>query len=244
MAPIKTTLLAPVAAAGFAYYHAQIPTSQLYGKTICREPDAGKRIAITFDDGPNPAYTEKMMKTLERHNAHGTFFLIGKWAEREPGLIRELEAAGHARGNHTFTHPTMALKSSSGVHEELRRCRGAVEASGVTFSEVDGAALIRPPWGRRRPGTLKAIRSAGYVPVLWSITGWDWRKRETSHSIARHCRKTGEGDIILLHDGTHLEPAGDRSKSVAAADEIMARLTADGYEFVTVPELVAQARAA
>ena len=243
MAPIKT-LLAPLAAAGFAYYHAQVPTSQLYGKTIHREPQAGKRIAITFDDGPNPAYTEKMMKTLERHNAHGTFFLIGMWAEREPGLIRELHAAGHSIGDHTFTHPTLALKSSSGVQEELRRCRGAVEASGVTFSEVDGASIMRPPWGRRRPGTLRAIREAGFVPVLWSITGFDWRERETSHSIAHHCRKTGDGDVILLHDGTHLEPAGDRSKSVAAADEVMARLVADGYEFVTVPELVKQARAA
>lgn len=243
MAPTKT-LLAPLAAAGFAYYHAQIPTSQLYGKTICREPEAGKRIAITFDDGPNPAYTETMMRTLERHNAHGTFFLIGRWAEREPGLIRELHEAGHAIGDHTFTHPTLALKSGSEVQEELRRCRGAVEASGVTFSEVDGASIMRPPWGRRRPGTLRAIREAGFVPVLWSITGFDWRKRETAHSIARHCRKTGEGDIILLHDGTHLEPAGDRSKSVGAAEEIMSRLVADGYEFVTVPELVKQARAA
>jgi peptidoglycan/xylan/chitin deacetylase (PgdA/CDA1 family) len=244
MASKALMALAPTAAAGFAYYHAQVPTSQFYGPTICRAPEAGKRIAITFDDGPNPAYTEKMMQTLERHGAHGTFFLIGKWTEREPGLARELHAAGHALGNHTFTHPTLALRTSAQVHDEIGRCRAAVEAAGVTFSEVDGEALMRPPWGRRRPGTLRALRSAGYVPVLWSITGWDWRERETADSIARHCRKTGGGDVILLHDGTHTEPAGDRAKSVGAADQIMSRLTAEGYEFVTVPELVRQARAA
>jgi peptidoglycan/xylan/chitin deacetylase (PgdA/CDA1 family) len=244
MASKALMALAPTAAAGFAYYHAQMPTSQLYGPTICRAPEAGKRIAITFDDGPNPAYTEKMMQTLERHGARGTFFLVGKWAEREPGLARELHAAGHALGNHTFTHPTLALRSTAQVQDEIRRCRAAVEAAGVTFSEVDGEALMRPPWGRRRPGTLRALRSAGYVPVLWSITGWDWRERETADSIAHHCRKTGAGDVILLHDGTHTEPAGDRATSVGAADQIMSRLTADGYEFVTVPELVRQARAA
>lgn len=238
MALSAKTILAPAAAAGFAYYHAQVPTSQLYGRTICRTPDAGKRIAITYDDGPNPAYTEKMMDVLDRHGAHATFFLIGRWAEREPGLAREVAAAGHALGNHTWDHPTLALRSSAQVQEELKRCRGAVEAAGVNFSEVDGAALMRPPWGRRRPGTLRAIRAAGYVPVLWSITCWDWRKRENAEKFARRGSKAKEGDVILLHDGTHTEPAGDRADSVQATDEILRRLTAEGYRFVTVPELV------
>jgi len=228
-----------VGAAGFAYYHAQVPTSQLYGPTICRDRDARGTIALTYDDGPNPRCTESLMSVLERHDAHATFFLIGKWAEREPALAREVQAAGHAIGNHTFTHPTLALCTSGRVEDELQRCRGAVEGAGVTFSEVDGAALMRPPWGRRRPGTLRAIRAAGYAPVIWSVTGWDWRKRETADSIAARCSKARDGDVILLHDGVHTEPAGDRAASVAATDEILRRLTAEGYRFVTVPELVA-----
>ncbi|MGH2745768.1 MAG: polysaccharide deacetylase family protein [Thermoleophilaceae bacterium] len=233
-----------VGAAGFAYYHAQVPTSQLYGATIARSPEARGLIALTYDDGPNPRFTESLLSVLERHGAHATFFLIGKWTEREPALAREVQAAGHAIGNHTFTHPTLALCTSDRVQEELRRCRAAVEGAGVSFSEVDGAALMRPPWGRRRPGTLRAIRAAGYVPVTWSVTGWDWRKRETADTIADRCSKAQDGDEILLHDGVHTEPAGDRAASVGATDKILGRLTAKGYRFVTVPELVAAGSAA
>jgi peptidoglycan-N-acetylglucosamine deacetylase len=231
-------------AAGFAYYHAQVPTSQLYGATICRNRDAPGLIALTYDDGPNPRYTESLPSLLERHGAHATFFLIGKWTEREPALAREVQAAGHAIGNHTFTHPTLALCSGDRVQEELRRCAGAVEGAGLSFSKVDGAALMRPPWGRRRPGTLRAIRAAGYVAVIWSVTGWDWRKRETADSIAKHCDKAKDGDVILLHDGTHTEPAGDRAASLGATEKILERFTAQGYRFVTVPELMAAGAAA
>jgi peptidoglycan/xylan/chitin deacetylase (PgdA/CDA1 family) len=232
-----------VAGAGFAYYHAQVPTSQLYGATICREPSAGKRIALTYDDGPNPEQTPRLMALLERFNAHATFFLIGRWAEREPGLIRELHAAGHAVGNHTFTHPSMYLLTSGGVREELARCREAVEASGVRFSEVDGQALMRPPYGRRRPGTLRTMREEGYVPVTWSITCYDWRKPSwwSEKQIARKALKAGDGDVILLHDGSHLDPAHDRSRSIDATQEALEHFTAQGYSFVTVPDLVAAA---
>jgi peptidoglycan/xylan/chitin deacetylase (PgdA/CDA1 family) len=238
---VKRAAAVAVGAAGFAYYHAQVPTSQLYGATICRNRDARGLIALTYDDGPNPRFTESLLSVLGRHGAHATFFLIGRWAEREPALAREVQAAGHAIGNHTFTHPTLALCSGDRVQEELSRCRGAVEGAGVTFSEVDGEALMRPPWGRRRPGTLRAIRAAGCVPVTWSVTGWDWRKGETADSIADRCSKAKDGDVILLHDGVHTEPAGDRSASVGATEKILERLGAEGYRFVTVPELVAAA---
>jgi peptidoglycan/xylan/chitin deacetylase (PgdA/CDA1 family) len=244
MKPAGAVAAGAVGAAGFAYYHAQVPTSQLYGATICRVPEARGLIALSYDDGPNPRFTEPLLELLERHSARATFFLIGKWAEREPALAREVQAAGHAIGNHTFTHPTLALCSSGRVQEELRRCRDAIEGAGVTISEVDGAGLMRPPWGRRRPGTLRAIRAAGYAPVTWSITCWDWRDRETAAMIAAHGLKASDGDVILLHDGVHTEPAGDRSRSVAATGEILQRLTGEGYRFVTVPELVAAGSAA
>jgi peptidoglycan/xylan/chitin deacetylase (PgdA/CDA1 family) len=241
---MKRAAALAVGAAGFAFYHAQVPTSQLYGATICRNRDARGLIALTYDDGPNPRFTGALLSILERHGARATFFLIGKWTEREPALAREVQAAGHAIGNHTFTHPTLALCSGERVQEELRRCAAAVEDADVSFSTVDGAALMRPPWGRRRPGTLRAVRSAGYVPVIWSVTSWDWRKRETADSIADRCSKAKDGDVILLHDGMHTEPAGDRAASVGATEKILGRLTAQGYRFVTVPELMAAGAAA
>jgi peptidoglycan-N-acetylglucosamine deacetylase len=234
----RTALAAVLGAGGLALLPAQLPTSQLYGATICRARTGRREIALTYDDGPNPEWTPKLMEVLARHDAHATFFLIGRWAEREPGLIRELVAAGHAVGNHTFTHPSMPLLTSSGVIDELARCRDAVESSGETFSTVDGEALMRPPYGRRRPGTLRAMRAAGYVPVTWSITCYDWRRTATEDKIAARAQRAKEGDVILLHDGYHLDPAHDRSASVAATEDTLERLGAEGHRFVTIPDLV------
>ena len=231
-----------VAAAGTAIFQGQYPTAQLYGETIHRERDAGKLIALTFDDGPNPEQTPKLLELFAQHDAKATFFLIGEWAAREPGLIREAVAAGHAIGNHTFTHPTMPAHGAGRIREELRRCREAVEASGETFSTVDGAMLMRPPYGRRRPGTLRTMREEGYVPVTWSITCYDWRAHTTERAITRRAKRAKEGDIILLHDGSNEEPAADRSKSVATVKTVLEHFIPQGYRFVTVPELVAAGR--
>jgi peptidoglycan/xylan/chitin deacetylase (PgdA/CDA1 family) len=230
---------AAAAAGGLAYYHGQVPTSQVYGATIHRRPEAGRRIALTYDDGPNPRCTAALMALLGEHGARATFFVVGRWAEREPGLVRELADGGHALGNHTWSHPVLALRSTGGVQDELARCREAVEGAGRSFATVGGEALMRPPWGRRRPGTLRAVRDAGYVPVLWSVTGWDWRARTDASTIAGHCLKAEGGDVVLLHDGAHTEPDGDRSRSLAATREVLERLGAEGYEFVTIPELMA-----
>jgi peptidoglycan/xylan/chitin deacetylase (PgdA/CDA1 family) len=230
------------AAAGVAVFQGQYPTAQLYGGTIHRERAAGPLIALTFDDGPNPEQTPRLLELLARHDAKATFFLIGEWALREPALIRETVAAGHAIGNHTFTHPTMPAHGAARIREELRRCREAVEASGERFSTVDGAALLRPPYGRRRPGTLRTVREEGYVPVTWSITGYDWRAHTTAKRITRRCLRAEQGDIILLHDGSNTGPTADRSKSIATVAALLEHFTPRGYRFVTVPELVAAAR--
>jgi peptidoglycan/xylan/chitin deacetylase (PgdA/CDA1 family) len=231
-----------VAGAGAAILFGQYPTMQVYGKTIYRERAAGRRIALTYDDGPNPEQTPRLLELLDQHDAKATFFLIGEWAEREPELIRELVATGHAIGNHTHTHVTMPAHGAKRIREELRRCREAVEASGETFSTVDGAALMRPPYGRRRPGTLRTMREEGYVPVTWSITGYDWRAHTTTRAISRRCKRAKEGDIILLHDGSNEEPAADRHKSIESTEAVLEHLGPKGYSFVTVPELVAAAR--
>jgi peptidoglycan-N-acetylglucosamine deacetylase len=232
---------AAAAGLGAAIFEGQYPTAQRYGATIHRERTAGRRIALTYDDGPNPEQTPRLLELLARYDAKATFFLIGKWAEREPALIREHIAAGHAIGNHTYSHPTMPAHGARRIREELRRCREAVEASGERFSTVDGAALMRPPYGRRRPGTLRTMREEGYVPVTWSITGYDWRAWITAKGITRHCLRAKDGDIILLHDGGQDRPAVDRSKSIESTETILEHYSRQGYRFVTVPELVAAA---
>jgi peptidoglycan/xylan/chitin deacetylase (PgdA/CDA1 family) len=209
---MRPALLLGAGAAGVAFYGAQVPTAQLFGPTIHRYRGAHGRLALTFDDGPNPRMTPRLLELLDAFDAKATFFLIGKWAAREPALVREIAERGHALGNHTYSHPTMPLHGARLVREDLARCRGAVELAGVTFSRVGGRMLMRPPYGRRRPGTLRVLAEEGYVPVTWSVTAYDWRGWET----------------------------GAR-RSVAAARAALEHHTARGARFVTVPDLAAAA---
>jgi peptidoglycan-N-acetylglucosamine deacetylase len=160
----RTLAGAAVLGGGFAYFNAQYPTSQLYGRTIAHAPGAGNRIAITYDDGPNPIYTPQLLELYERHGAKATFFEIGKWIEREPALAREVQAAGHALGNHTYTHPTLALCSSDRVKEELRRCRAlgvALRACGAAPGHCTPPPrrATSPCSGRSRAGTGAPART-------------------------------------------------------------------------------------
>jgi peptidoglycan/xylan/chitin deacetylase (PgdA/CDA1 family) len=234
---MRTAIALGAGAAAVALYGAQVPTAQLYGPTIARFPAARGRLALTFDDGPNPHETPRLLDLLDAYDAKATFFLIGRWAAREPGLVREIADRGHAIGNHTYTHPTMPLHSAGMLRDDLARCRVVVERTGAAFSRVGGAMLMRPPYGRRRPGTLRVLAEEGYVPVTWSVTGYDWRSWETSGRIARRCRHARDGDLILLHDGSDRDPRHDRSRSLAAARAALEHHTARGARFVTVPEL-------
>jgi peptidoglycan/xylan/chitin deacetylase (PgdA/CDA1 family) len=216
------------------------PTSQLFGPVVARGPADGDRVALTFDDGPNPAWTPALLDLLAAIDVRATFFVIGKWAEREPRLLRELVEAGHALGNHTYSHPTLPKLRAGAVAHELARCRAAVEAARVEFSRVGGRMLMRPPYGRRRPGTIRAIRAQGYLPVTWSVSGRDWLEGETPDSIASRCLAAAAGDVVLLHDGRRTEPPIHRGATVAATGLVVQGLAQRGLEPVTLPELLAQ----
>ena len=225
-------------AAAYVVYHAVSPTSQRYGPTLCRLPGSGRRIALTFDDGPNPDATPALLDVLDRHGAYATFFLIGRFAKLEPDLVRAIGGAGHGIGNHTWSHPSLPTTCGTRLRDELARTRAAVEGAGAQLSEIDGLALMRPPYGRRRPGSLRTLRGCGYAPVMWSITCYDWRRTTTARAIARRGVRARDGDIVLLHDGSDRALGADRSKTLAATEAIIERGRASGYEFVTVPELV------
>ena len=230
------------AAVGVAVYGGQYPTAQVYGPTICRERGAGKRIALTYDDGPEPRAhpgAARAARALRREGDLLPRSASGPSASRS--LLRETVAAGHAIGNHTYTHPTMPAHGAARIREELAPVARRSRRRARRFSTVDGAMLMRPPYGRRRPGTLRTMRAEGYVPVTWSITGYDWRAHTTGEAITRRATKAKEGDIILLHDGSNTEPAADRRKSVETTEDTSSTRP-QGYEFVTVPELVAAGR--
>jgi peptidoglycan/xylan/chitin deacetylase (PgdA/CDA1 family) len=235
------SLLAGAAALGAATYagfQAFLPSSQLYGKTFCGTPGEGRRLALTFDDGPNGDQTLRLLEVLDRHQVKATFFLIGHWVAQQPDVVRRTIAAGHAIGNHTWSHPNLIFSSSSEVRNQIVRCEETLKGLGAQL-EFNGKKLFRPPWGARRPQTLRIVRQMGYVPVLWSVTCYDWKKGVQAAGIeASAVRQIRGGDIILLHDGAPVAAGTDRMQSIIATDNLIARYKAKGFEFCMVPELM------
>lgn len=221
------------AAAVAAGYQFMAPTGQWYGRTFTNLPGGKKQIALTYDDGPNDPHTLNLLEVLARHNVHATFFLIGRYVEQRPDIARDIAQAGHVIGNHTFTHPSLIFKSKSETRDELIRCRAAIQnAIG------DHSNLFRPPFGERRPATLRVARELGLQPVMWNVTGFDWKAPPAQEIERTVVRKIRGGDVILLHDGGHKAMGADRSQTVAATDHLIAKYKAEGYEFKTISQML------
>ena len=216
-----------------AGYNTMSPTSQLYGRTFIGEERGSKRLALTYDDGPNDPHTLHLLDVLAGHNVKATFFVIGKFVQERPDIVRALAEAGHVVANHTYTHPNLIFRSAAETRREIADCEAAVyDAIG------SGARLFRPPFGGRRPATLRAIREAGYQPIMWSVTGYDWKATSANQIVEKVARQVNGGDVVLLHDGGHKRLGTDRSFTVRATDELLRRYLGEGYEFVTVPEMM------
>lgn len=223
------TGVAALAATGGAVYHSMSPRSQLYGETFIGRPGSGKQLALTYDDGPNDPDTPRLLDILAKYNVKATFFLIGKYVEKRPDLVQRIIGEGHEVGNHTYMHPVLSLCDRENVVGELTQCKKALNGAGVT-----DVKYFRPPFGARRPATLRIAREMGYTPVMWSVWCFDW-KATTADRVEAHAIKgiTG-GDVILLHDGGHKQFGTDRSATVEATERIIRRYQDQGFEFVTV----------
>lgn len=230
---------AALGAAGFAGYHSLAWRSQVYGKTFFGTPGVGKNLALTYDDGPNDPYTLRLLDVLAKHGVKATFFLIGKFVKQRPDIVARMVGEGHAIGNHTNTHPRLPLLTSGEVRKELDACAQALGEEGFVLDRK--TKLFRPPFGLRRPETLRVARELGYTPVMWSVTCWDWKKT-TAERVERHAQRqiTG-GDVILMHDGGFEQMGADRAHTVAATDQIIGKYKEKGFRFVTVPELMMKA---
>jgi peptidoglycan/xylan/chitin deacetylase (PgdA/CDA1 family) len=226
-------LLAGAVAAVTAGYNTMAPRSQLYGRTFIGERPPSRRLALTYDDGPNDPHTLHLLDVLARHQVKATFFMIGKFIERRPDIARAVAAAGHVIGNHTMTHPNLIFRRQAGVRRELESCERALNEAGVAH-----AALFRPPHGARTPAVLRTVRSLGLEPVMWSVSGWDWNPHTPERIAQIVHRQVRGGDVVLLHDGGHERFGIDRSASVQATGLMLERYLGEGYEFVTVPEMM------
>jgi peptidoglycan/xylan/chitin deacetylase (PgdA/CDA1 family) len=219
-----------VAAAG---YQSMAPTGQWFGRTFTGLDSGSKQLALTYDDGPNDPHTLRLLEVLAKHGVHATFFVIGRYATQRPDIVREMIKAGHVVGNHTFTHPLLIFKSEHELRSQLEDCDRA-----LTDAVGDHSNLFRPPFGGRRPAVLRLVRQMKLAPVMWNITGYDWNAPSAEYIQDKVTSHVRGGDVILLHDGGHLEFGADRSYTIAATDRLISRYKAEGYEFVTVPEMM------
>ena len=224
--------LASAAAGVAAGYQSMAPTGQWFGRTISCGVRGSKQIALTFDDGPNDPHTLKLLEVLANHNVRATFFMIGRYVQQRPDIARAVAQAGHLIGNHTFTHPVLSLKSAAETRSQLVDCRKALQDAIGTHS-----TLFRPPFGARRPATLRIARSLGLEPVMWNVTGYDWNAPPAAVIERKVARQMRGGDVILLHDGGHRAMGADRSQTVIATENLILRYKDQGYKFVTVEAL-------
>ena len=230
--------VAASAAALAAGYQSMAPTGQWYGHTFASLARGTRQLALTYDDGPNDPHTLRLLEVLARHNVRATFFLIGRFVQQRPDIVREIVKAGHVIGNHTFTHPLLTFKSAAEVRKELTDCRSAIQDAIGEHSN-----LFRPPFGGRRPAVLRIARELGLEPIMWNVTGYDWNAPPAVVIEKKVSSQIRGGDVILLHDGGHRQMGADRSQTVLATDHLITRYKSEGYGFATIPQMLERAQA-
>lgn len=219
------------AGAGMVAWGAASPRSQLFGPAI-RLTGRASALALTFDDGPNPEITPRLLDLLDRQRVRATFFLIGRFVRACPQLAADIAARGHAVGNHTETHPNLFWLSTARVREEITACQQAIEqAAGHK------AVWMRPPFGLRGPNLAGVLREQGLRNmVMWSKILWDW-KPQPAEGLIHRLRRVRGGDIVVMHDGDYRALGGDRHHVVAALEHWLPRWKDAGLEFVTMDEI-------
>jgi peptidoglycan/xylan/chitin deacetylase (PgdA/CDA1 family) len=216
-----------------AWYFFEAPFNQTFGTTVTQVQLQQKVVALTFDDGPNPPFTDEIVNYLHSVHVPATFFVVGKAVQAHPEIVRTEVLDGDAVGNHTWDHAHLILLSKSHVERELDQADAAIfRATGVH------STLFRPPFGARGFLVLRIARERGYAIIMWSVPlPSDWTNPPPAVIAQRVLKNVKNGSIIVLHDGNK-GVYGNRANTVAATKIIVGDLLAQGYRFVTVPELI------
>jgi peptidoglycan-N-acetylglucosamine deacetylase len=206
-------------------------SAQVLARSEWRGARDRKTIALTFDDGPSEG-TPAVLDVLARYGVAATFFQCGTNVERLPSVAAEVRAAGHEIGNHSHTHPMFCFKSAGFMEQEIRRAQEAI-------GEHTGAAprWFRAPYGVRWFGLEGAQRRAGVGGVMWTVIGYDW-KRKAEAVATRVVSRVENGAILCLHDGRALRAKPDIGATVEAVQRLVPLLLDRGYRFETVSRLL------
>ena len=196
---------------------------------------SGHEIALTFDDGPNPPYTQQVLDILSAYDARATFFVEGAAAEAHLELVRQEVDMGMTIGSHSYSHAeNLAQMGSDDFEQDLKQAEAVLGP--ILCRKLD---LYRAPYGKTSAVMLAELRRAGYVSIGWDIDSRDWDGSTTTDQIVEDVLSQAHpGGIILLHDGSAGEGNPDRTATVAALPRIIEGLRERGLELVTVPEII------
>lgn len=181
-----------------------------------------KKIALTFDDGPHPVYTEEMLEVLEKAQVPATFFLLGQNIEGNEEVVKNIAEKGHLIGNHTYHHVQITGLPKEQAYEEIDQTSRLIEE--LTGK---GTEYVRPPFGTWNEGLESNL---DLIPVMWTIDTLDWTTKNVDTIVNHVVKNAGENDIILMHDSY--------KSTVQAVERIISLLKAEGFEFVTVDEVL------
>jgi peptidoglycan/xylan/chitin deacetylase (PgdA/CDA1 family) len=190
-------------------------------------PPEKKVIALTFDDGPWPNTTAKVLDILKKNRIKSTFFVVGQNVKNYPDLTKQIVADGHIIANHTWHHWYHQMNAQAAAYEVANTTDIIYQTTGVRTS------LFRPPGGIMNNGVAAYAKNNKYAVIMWSADSMDYSRPAVPRLMNNIFREAKPGGIVLMHDG-----GGDRSHTVKALPEIISRFRKQGYEFVTVPELL------
>ena len=201
-------------------------TFQLFGDYVARVDTEDRVVALTFDDGPDPIYTPRVLAVLDQQQVKATFFMIGRNVERYPAVAREVLRRGHEVGNHSYSHPRLVLMSPSRVRDEIARTDKLLRDIGVT-----GEIYFRAPHASKFIVLPCVLVQMGKVNVMGDVSAEEWRQRPAAVMTESILRQVRPGSIIGLHD-----PMG--AETLKTVQNILPALVSQGYRFETVSELV------
>ena len=208
-----------------------MPRSQGLGRAVHRVPQPGRRVALTFDDGPDPAVTPRVLDQLAAAGVTASFFCVGQRARRHPALLRRIAAEGHAVENHSHTHPHhFAWLGGRWLRREIEDAQSAL-------ADITGSppTWFRAPMGIRGPLLDPALHRAGLQLASWTRRGYDTRCHDPATVLSRLSRRIAPGDVLLLHDANCARAADGTPVVLAVLPHLLSRLRACGLTPVRMP---------
>jgi peptidoglycan-N-acetylglucosamine deacetylase len=211
-----------------AYFGGQRAVLMANGRLLYQGNHALPEVALTFDDGPNPPYTNQILAILQRYHIRATFFCVGEQVAAFPSTVRQEYYGGHIIGNHSYTHPYMSALTAASVAWQLST------TSDIIHNTIGVRPLFfRPPYGAYNSTVLTYANSYALDTTLWNDDPQDWSMPGVNTIVNRVLQQVGDGSIILMHDG-----GGNRWQTVAALPIIIEWLQSHGFRFVTMQQLV------